>query len=77
MPTVSIPGWRAVASGVVPLQRFATGLRADYDAVKAGIMLRWSNGPVEGTINRLKILKRSMFGRAEIDLLSQRFLLAA
>jgi len=68
---------RATASGVAPLRRFATGLRADYEAVKAGITLRWSNGPVEGQINRLKMLKRSMFGRAKIDLLSRRFLLAA
>ena len=67
---------RAMASPVAPLQRFATGLRTDYDAVKAGMTLRWSNGPVEGQINRLKMLKRSMFGRAKIDLLSRRFLLA-
>jgi transposase len=45
--------------------------------VKAGIRLPWSNGPVEGHINRLKMLKRSMFGRAKLDLLSRRFLLAA
>jgi transposase len=68
---------RAVASTVVSLQRFATGLRADYEAVKAGVTLPWSNGPVEGQINRLKMLKRSMFGRAKLDLLSRRFLLAA
>jgi transposase len=67
---------RATASPVAPLQRFATGLRADYHAVKAGLTLEWSNGPVEGQINRLKMLKRSMFGRANIDLLSRRFLLA-
>jgi transposase len=68
---------RAVASSVAPLQRFATGLHADYEAAKAGIRLRWSNGPVEGQINRLKMLKRSMFGRAKLDLLSRRFLPAA
>jgi len=68
---------RATTSGVAPLQRFATGLGADYDAVEAGIRLPWSNGPVEGHINRLKMLKRQMFGRANIDLLSRRFLLAA
>ena len=61
-------------SAVAPLRRFATGLRADYEAVKAGLRLPWSNGPVEGQINRLK---RSMFGRAKLDLLSQRFLRAA
>jgi transposase len=68
---------RAVAGGVAPLRRFAVGLRADYEAVKAGLGLPWSNGPVEGHINRLKMLKRQMFGRAKLDLLSRRFLRAA
>jgi transposase len=58
-------------------QRFATRLREDYEAVKAGVMLPWSSGPVEGQINRLKMLARQMFGRAKLDLLTQRFLLAA
>jgi transposase len=68
---------RAVASSVAPLQRFATGLHADDEAVKAGLRLPWSKGPVEGHINRLKMLKRQMFGRAKLDLLSRRFLRAA
>ena len=58
------------------MQRFATGLYEDYDAVKAGVTLPWSTGPVEGHINRLKMLKRQMFGRARLDLLSRRFLRA-
>lgn len=45
---------RAVASRVAPLQRFATRLHADYEAVKAGLKLHWSHGPVAGQINRLK-----------------------
>jgi hypothetical protein len=49
------------------------GLYEDYDAVKAGVTLPWSTGPVEGHINRLKMLKRQMFGRAHLDLLSRRF----
>jgi transposase len=57
--------------------RFAQSLREDYDAVKAGVTLSTSNGPVEGHINRLKILKRQMYGQAGIDLLSRRFLLAS
>jgi transposase len=61
----------------MPLQRFAKGLRDDYDAVKAGLTLRWSNGPVEGHIHRLKMLKRQMCGRASCDLLQRRLLLAA
>ena len=58
------------------IQRFATGLYEDYDAVKAGVTLPWSTGPVEGHINRLKMLKRQMFGRARLDLLSRRFVRA-
>jgi transposase len=50
---------------------------ADYDAVKTGITLEWSNGPVEGQINRLKMLKRQMYGRASLDLLSRRFFLTS
>ena len=58
------------------MRRFATGLYEDYEAVKAGVTLPWSTGPVEGHINRLKMLKRQMFGRARLDLLSHRFVLA-
>ena len=68
---------RAIKSPLGVFQRFATRLREDYEAVKAGVTLPWSNGPVEGQINRLKMLKRQMFGRAKLDLLQQRFLLAA
>jgi len=67
---------RATTSALDALQRFATGLRDDYAAVKAGVTLPWSTGPVEGHINRLKMLKRQMFGRAHLDLLSRRFVRA-
>jgi transposase len=67
---------RATTSTLDALQRFATGLYEDYEAVKAGVTLPWSSGPVEGHINRLKMLKRHMFGRARLDLLSRRFVLA-
>jgi len=67
---------RATTSTLEALQRFATGLYEDYEAVKAGVTLPWSTGPVEGHINRLKMLKRQMFGRARLDLLSRRFLRA-
>ncbi len=67
---------RAVGSHPRALARFASRLGSDYEAVKAGVTLEWSNGQVEGQINRLKILKRQMYGRASIELLSQRFLLA-
>jgi hypothetical protein len=56
------------------LRRFAQGLRDDDAALKAGVTVSWSNGPVEGHINRLKMLKRHMFGRAHLDLLGHRFL---
>jgi transposase len=68
---------RAAVSPLVPLQRFAKGLHDDYDAIKAGVALPWSYGPVEGHINRLKTLKRQMFGRASLDLLQRRLMLAA
>jgi len=67
---------RATTSTIEALRRFATGLYEDYEAVKAGGTLPWSSGPVEGHINRLKMLKRQMFGRAPLDLLSRRFLRA-
>jgi transposase len=67
---------RAAKSAVGAFQRFAKGLRDDYEAVKAGVTLPWSNGPVEGQITRLKLLKRQMFGRANLALLERRFVLA-
>ena len=65
---------RAAASTLDALRRFAAGLAEDYAAVKAGVTGPWSTGPVEGHINRLKMLKRQMFGRAHLDLLRHRFL---
>jgi transposase len=67
---------RAAKSAVGAFQRFAKGLRDDYEAVKAGVTLPWSQGPVEGQITRLKLLKRQMFGRAGLALLERRFVLA-
>jgi transposase len=73
-----LDGWldRAEQSGSAPLVSFAKGVRRDYAAVKAGVMLEYSNGPTEGHINRLKMLKRQMFGRAKLDLLKQRLMAA-
>jgi transposase len=56
---------------------FARGLERDRQAVEAALVERWSTSPVEGHINRLKTLKRAMYGRAKLDLLRQRMLLAA
>jgi hypothetical protein len=56
------------------MQNFVEKLRQDRDAVQAGLTLKWSNGVVEGHVNRLKCLKRTMYGRATCDLLRQRVL---
>jgi transposase len=58
------------------LRTFARGLQEDEEAVRAAICSPWSNGQVEGQVNRLKTLKRQMYGRAKFDLLRKRFLLA-
>jgi transposase len=65
---------RAEGGSVAELRTFASGLRADEAAVRAGIQLPWSNGPVEEHVNRLKVIKRSMYGRARFDLLRARVL---
>jgi transposase len=54
------------------MQRFAHNLRRDIDAVRNAITERWSNGQTEGQINRLKTLKRAMYGRAGPELLRAR-----
>jgi len=53
---------------------FAVGLKTDYAAVRAALTLSWSNGQVEGQVNRLKLIKRQMYGRANFDLLRLRVL---
>jgi transposase len=67
---------QAATSSLAAFRRLAKSFRRDYAAVKAGVTVPWSTSPVEGHINRLKMLKRQMFGRARLDLLSRRFLLA-
>ncbi len=62
------------ASHLQAFQSFVTGEQNDKEAVLAGLTLPWSNGPLEGHINRLKFIKRSMYGRAEFDLLKIRVL---
>ena len=54
---------RATTSGITELARFARGLTGDRAAVEAGLSLEWSNGQTEGQVNRLKALKRQMYGR--------------
>jgi transposase len=70
--------WLAEAeqSELPEVRGFAGGLRADRAAVEAGITLPWSQGQTEGQVNRLKTLKRAMYGRARFDLLRIRLLAA-
>ncbi|WP_116323885.1 MULTISPECIES: ISL3 family transposase [unclassified Cupriavidus] len=56
------------------MRGFAQSLRADLPAVRAAFTLPWSNGQTEGHVNRLKLLKRQMYGRANIELLRLRVL---
>jgi transposase len=67
----------AKSSHVTELKSFAKSVQQDYAAVYAACSLPWSQGQVEGQINRLKCLKRQMYGRAQFDLLRLRVLHAA
>jgi transposase len=62
----------AKQSSITQLEQFAKGLERDYQAVKSGLSMKWSNGQVEGQINRLKLIKRQGYGRAKLDLLKKR-----
>jgi transposase len=65
----------AVEDADIPeLRTFASGLRNDWAAVTAGLTLPWSSGRVDGHVNRIKMLKRQMYGRANLDLLRRRVL---
>jgi transposase len=68
---------RARDGGLPAFRGFAKRLGVDEAAVRAAATLPWSTGQVEGQINRLKTIKRQMYGRAKLDLLGRRFLLAA
>ena len=59
-------------SGLVELQRVEAGMEADAAAICEAITSKWSNGVVEGHVNRLKMLKRQMYGRAGFELLRRR-----
>ena len=61
-------------AGIYSLVRFVRTLKQDLSAVEAAVSEPWSNGPVEGQLNRLKMLKRQMYGRAGIELLRARLL---
>jgi transposase len=69
-------GWlkEAFKSGVAEFVSFANGISKDFEAVQAALSFEWSNGQVEGQVNRLKLIKRQMYGRAKFDLLKARVL---
>ena len=67
----------ASKSGIAELKSFVVGIERDYDAVKEALRLPWSQGPTEGKVNKLKTIKRVMYGRAGFRLLRQRLLLDA
>jgi transposase len=67
----------ALGRGSPDLRTFAEGLQREYSAMKAALTYPYSTGPVEGQINRLKFIKRSMYGRGSFELLRQRVLIAA
>ncbi|WP_107809908.1 transposase [Elizabethkingia sp. YR214] len=59
------------------LKKFIILLKAsaEYDSIENTISLPWSNGPVEGFVNKLKIIKRQMYGKANFELLRKRMIL--
>jgi len=63
-------------SAPAEFKRFALGLKRDFAAVEAAIDLPWSNGQTEGQVNRLKTIKRQMYGRGSFELLRIRFLIS-
>jgi transposase len=67
---------KAQTTGLPDLQRLARSFQNDFSAICGAIESPWSNGQTEGQVNRLKMIKRQMFGRAKFDLLRHRVLLA-
>jgi transposase len=65
---------QAQKSSLPKLKSFAAGLASDFPAVQAALSLDYSNGQSEGQVNRLKTIKRMMYGRAGFDLLRNRVL---
>nr|WP_276605570.1 transposase [Deinococcus sp. Arct2-2] len=64
-------------SGFQDVRTFAIGLTRERAALLAAVTLPWSNGPTEGVVNRIKLVKRQMYGRGSFELLRKRVLLAA
>jgi transposase len=67
----------SLASGVKDFETFAMGLKREQSGVEAALTLPYSNGQTEGQINKLKLIKRQMYGRGSFEMLRQRVLGAA
>ncbi len=78
-PSAVLDTWLtdALSCGIPAVETFAAGVRQDEAAVKAALTMPWSRGQAEGQVNKLKLIKRQMYGRANFDLLRRRVLLAA
>jgi hypothetical protein len=77
-PAPAAPGncWaRPPAGDQAGLRSLAAGIRNDQQAVTNGLTLHWNSGMVEGTVNKIKMIKRQMYGRAGFDLLRKRVIL--
>jgi len=74
----ALEGWLQAAEASVARERraFAANLRRDFAAVAAALTHEWGSGQVEGQVTKIKLVKRQMFGRAKLDLLRKRVLLA-
>jgi transposase len=74
--STAFDGWleQAEASQIKAFMNFAASLKRDYAAVHAALSYPWSSGQVEGQVNRLKLTKRKMYGRAKFDLLRKHVL---
>ena len=72
----SLTAWLRAAAGskLKEFVGFARGISEDYEAVRNALTYEWSNGQLEGQVNRLKLVKRMMYGRAKFDLLRARVL---
>jgi transposase len=71
---VALDAWIVDAreSGLRSFEAFANGILSDRSAVEAGLTTTWSNGPVEGHVHKIKLIKRQGYGRAKVDLLRPR-----
>ena len=71
-----LDGWLSTCatSHLPDLVTFALGLQKEVSAIQAAVMLHYSNGPTEGQVNRLKLIKRTMYNRGSFDLLRRRVL---